>query len=56
VAFQEMMQDIRPFLLVFAVSGITLMVGIWIVLWHGFRLLGQVQRGAAPAKAELSPA
>ena len=56
LAFQEMMQGIRPFLLVFAVSGITLMIGLWIVLWHGFRLLGQVQRGDAPAKAELSPA
>lgn len=54
--FQEMMQLIRPFLLVFTISGVALMVGLWIVLWHGFRLLGHVQRGTAPVKAELSPA
>jgi nitric oxide reductase subunit B len=35
--FQDMMLQIRPFLLIFAVSGVTLMFGIWIVLWHAFR-------------------
>ncbi|MDH4047937.1 MAG: cbb3-type cytochrome c oxidase subunit I [Gammaproteobacteria bacterium] len=41
-SFQEMMQSIRPALLVFAVSGIALMVGLWVVIWHAFRLLGLV--------------
>lgn len=44
--FQSMMQNIRPFLAVFAVSGVTLLLGTWIVLWHGFRLLGVVERSA----------
>ena len=51
-----MMTSIRPFLIVFTVSGVTLMVGIWIVLWHGFRLIGLVQRGPKAAAAELNPA
>jgi nitric oxide reductase subunit B len=42
VSFQEMMLTIRPFLLTFAVSGIALMVGIWVVLWNAFRLIGEV--------------
>lgn len=42
VSFQEMMQSIRPFLLVFAVSGVALMVGIWIVLWNAFKLTGAI--------------
>ena len=41
-SFQEMMEKIRPALLVFAVSGIGLMLGLWIVIWHAFRLLGLV--------------
>ena len=41
-SFQEMMLSIRPFLLVFAVSGITLMIGLWIVLWHAYRLMGTI--------------
>jgi nitric oxide reductase subunit B len=41
-SFQDMMLQIRPFLLVFAVSGVTLMIGIWIVLWHAFRLMSEV--------------
>jgi nitric oxide reductase subunit B len=41
-AFQDMMQSIRPALTVFAVSGIALMTGLWIVIWHAFRLLGLV--------------
>ena len=55
-SFQEMMLSIRPFLIVFTLSGVTLMLGLWIVLWHGFRLIGEVQRHnsavvAAPATA-----
>ena len=45
-SFQEMMLSIRPFLIVFAVSGITLMLGLWIVLWHGFRLMGTILESA----------
>ncbi len=56
VPFQEMMLTIRPFLLVFAVSGVTLMIGIWIVLWHAFRLLGIVQAPAAISSAYPEPA
>jgi len=43
-SFQDMMLSIRPFLIVFTLSGVTLMIGLWIVLWHGFRLIGVVQR------------
>jgi hypothetical protein len=39
-----MMLSIRPFLVVFTFSGVCLMIGMWIVLWHGFRLIGVVQR------------
>ena len=56
VSFQDMMLSIRPFLIVFTVSGVTMMLGIWIVLWHGFRLIGVVQRGRGGAEAELHPA
>ena len=52
-SFQEMMLQIRPFMLLFAVSGVTLMLGIWIVLWHAFRLMGEV---LSPARPEFSPA
>ena len=38
-SFQEMMLSIRPFLLMFVVSGVTLMVGIWIVLLYAVRLI-----------------
>jgi nitric oxide reductase subunit B len=47
-SFQDMMLQIRPFLLVFAVSGVTLMLGIWIVLWHAFRLTGEILSPAMP--------
>ena len=50
------MLTIRPFLLVFAVSGVTLMIGIWIVLWHGFRLIGAVQSTADLGQAQPEPA
>ena len=56
VSFQEMMLTIRPFLLVFAASGVTLMLGIWIVLWHGFRLLGMAQSATGFAYAQPEPA
>ena len=51
-SFQEMMLSIRPFLVVFTLSGVTLMVGLWIVLWHGFRLIGVVQRAGQVAEAQ----
>ena len=51
-SFQDMMLQIRPFLLLFAVSGITLMIGLWIVLWHAYRLTGQV---LSPAGREPVP-
>ena len=51
-SFQDMMLQIRPFLLVFAVSGITLMLGIWIVLWHAYRLTGEI---LSPATRERVP-
>ena len=52
LSFQDMMMQLRPFLLVFAVSGVTLMVGLWIVLWHAYRLTGQV---LSPAAGEPVP-
>jgi len=59
-SFQEMMTNIRPFLLVFTISGVTLMIGMWIILWHGFRLMGQIispNKTPAPAGvAEPGPA
>ena len=51
-SFQDMMLQIRPFLVVFAVSGITLMLGIWIVLWHAYRLTGEI---LSPATRERVP-
>jgi nitric oxide reductase subunit B len=54
-SFQEMMANIRPFLLVFTISGVSLMIGFWIILWHGFRLLGQIiSSGAAPVPAGIA--
>ena len=41
-SFQEMMTSIRPFLFAFTLSGVGLMFGLWIILWHGYRLIGQV--------------
>jgi nitric oxide reductase subunit B len=41
-SFQEMMLGIRPFLFAFTISGVALMIGLWIVLWHGFRLVGVI--------------
>jgi hypothetical protein len=42
------MLQIRPFLLVFAVSGIGLMLGLWVVLWHAYRLTGEILSLATP--------
>jgi nitric oxide reductase subunit B len=55
-SFQEMMLSIRPFLIVFTLAGVTLMLGLWLVLWNGFRLLGLVQSGAAIPHAQSDPA
>ena len=52
-SFQEMMTSIRPFLIVFTVSGVTLMFGLWIILWHGFRLIGRIMK---PARVDLPQA
>ncbi len=38
-SFQEMMQSIRPFLLTFVASSVTLMLGLAIVLIHAIRLI-----------------
>ncbi|MFQ5547062.1 MAG: cbb3-type cytochrome c oxidase subunit I [Woeseia sp.] len=38
-SFQEMMTGIHPYLLLFALSGVTLTLGIWIVLVHAVRLI-----------------
>ena len=55
-SFQEMMQLIRPFLLLFAASGVGLMVGLWVILWHAFRLLGSVGQQPALSSAQPEPA
>ena len=55
-SFQEMMTNIRPFLIVFTISGVTLMLGFWIILWHGFRLMGQAMAPSAGTVAEPEPA
>lgn len=38
-SFQAMMQSIRPFLLVFAISGATLTLGLWLVLLRAIQLI-----------------
>ena len=55
-SFQEMMLGIRPFLLVFAASGISLMLGLWIVLWHAFRMIGTIESPVAAPRAQPEPA
>lgn len=40
--FQDMMETIRPALLIFTVAGIALMCGLWLVIWHAWRLLGLI--------------
>jgi len=49
-SFQEMMVSVRPFLLAFTVSGVAMMIGIWIILWHGFRLIGLVAANSATGR------
>jgi nitric oxide reductase subunit B len=56
VPFQEMMLSIRPFLLAFAISGIAMMIGFWIVLWHGFRLVGVIQASGRVGFVQPEPA
>ena len=53
--FQETMLSIRPFLVAFTVSGVFLMAGFWIILWHAFRLTGLITRPAA-GEAVAEPA
>tara|TARA_R110002096_G_scaffold154_11_gene799 strand:- start:5388 stop:6743 length:1356 start_codon:yes stop_codon:yes gene_type:complete len=53
-SFQEMMSGIRPFLIVFTLSGVSLMIGFWMVLWHGFRLLGKVIAPAGVAEPQTA--
>lgn len=48
-SFQDMMLQIRPYLVIFATSGVTLMLGIWIVLWHAFRLTSEILSPATPS-------
>jgi nitric oxide reductase subunit B len=38
-SFQDMMLRIRPYLMFFVLSGVTLMIGLWIVLIHAIRLI-----------------
>ena len=53
--FQETMLSIRPFLLTFVISGIALMIGLWIIIWHAFRLLGLIAKQDEPEKPEAVP-
>ena len=39
--YQVIMYNIRPFLMTFTLAGIALMIGIWAILWHAFKSLGQ---------------
>jgi nitric oxide reductase subunit B len=55
-SFQEMATQIRPFLMVFVVSGVTLMIGIWIVLWNAFRLMGYIVSRESNEEAQPEPA
>jgi nitric oxide reductase subunit B len=55
-SFQEMMAGIRPFLLIFTLSGVTLMIGMWVILWHGFRLTGQILSRDNVEAAKPAPA
>ncbi len=53
-SFQEMMLGIRPYLVVFAISGITMMIGMWIILWHGFRLMGKIMNPGLIAEPQAA--
>ncbi len=53
-AFQQMMVEIRPYLVVFAISGVFLMLGLWILMFNAFRLLWSILVGPA-AKLRGTP-
>jgi nitric oxide reductase subunit B len=46
-AFQQMMLEIRPYLMAFAISGVVLMLGLWILLYNAFKLLWAALRQTA---------
>ena len=59
--FQQMMMEIRPYLVVFAIAGVFLMLGLWILLFNAFRLLWSILRkpvdhAAGPVAAEQATA
>jgi hypothetical protein len=39
--YQVIMYNIRPFLMTFTLAGVTLMIGIWAILWFAFKSLSQ---------------
>ena len=43
--YQVIMYNIRPFLMTFTIAGVTLMLGIWAILWLAYRSMGkQIQQ------------
>ena len=50
--FQQMMLEIRPYLLMFAISGVFLMLGLWILMYNAFRQLWVILRKGKPGAAE----
>lgn len=55
-SFQEMMTQIRPFVTIFAIAGVTLMIGLWIVLWNAFRLIGEILTAERNPQGQPEPA
>ncbi|MDA0678979.1 MAG: cbb3-type cytochrome c oxidase subunit I [Proteobacteria bacterium] len=51
-SFQDMATQIRPFMMVFVLSGVTLMLGIWLVLWNAFRLMGMIVSSATSEEVQ----
>jgi nitric oxide reductase subunit B len=51
-SFPEMMAEIEPLLLAFALSGTGLMIGLWLVLLPAIALMGAL---VFPAKASMAP-
>jgi nitric oxide reductase subunit B len=45
--FQQMMMDIRPYLMTFAISGVVLMLGLLILMFNAFRQLMTILREAS---------
>ena len=45
--FQQMMMDIRPYLMTFAISGVVLMLGLLILMFNAFRQLKTILRAAS---------